>query len=532
MSVITGSINYLKDCVDTFADFKSKMEDATVKTVIVSSEIIMTSDVTGSAGSSLRIEGAGKISGAYTLTLNAGLVAAPETQWIGTGLILAGSPKVFKVFPDWKTTNTTPGTTDMQTAIQFMIDWLPSKIALLGTTYYSSGTLVGVSSMHIKGEGRNVSILKSDYAGIFLNLSSTNYVTLEDLQLYGMSKVAGSIGLYADTGHHIDLRRVMVRVFETNTKFEHCIYHYYYDFDCLSGVYGYIATGNATGSAVQGKWYGGRIMSNTGVGAQFLYSTNEAQEFTLSGVDISSNGIGEIIDGAKNISHDTVHYEANITDHLQVKDAVTAGVYNLTWDNSQFNTLVGGGINFANAAIKKVKFESSTFNSMTFTQGGTYYVLLKNVEEVGATVTGKILWESTGSTYPETISFTGTQSLQITGNVNYDSCQHITYVAAKQTIGTGAATLASWSMPNETTYTVDAIIQGKKSDGSGRDWAHIQGQFFRTGDGNATQNGTTNVLQAAGTFTIVFDVTSTLVRIRVTGADTVDWDADIRIISR
>jgi len=475
--------------------------------------------------------------GTETLVINGGLIAAPGQRWIGANLTPSGSTKVDKIYPDWHTQNAVAGTTDMQTAVQLMIDWLPSKVHLLGTTYYCSGPLTGVSSMRIKGEGRNVSVLKSDYAGIFLDLSNTNYAVLEDLQLYGMSKVAGSIGLYADTGHHIDLRRVMVRVFETNTKFEHCIYHYYYDFDCMNGVYGYISTGNATGSAVQAKWYGGRVMSNTGIGVQILYSTNEAQEFLISGVDISSNGVGEVIDGAKNIRHDTVHYEANTTDHVQVKDTVTAGVYNLSWDNSQFNTLVGGGINFANAAIKKTEFKNSTFNSMTFTNGGTYYSLLKNVEEVGATVTGKVIREATGSTYPETKSFTSTQTLQIVGNKNFDSSQHIEYVAAKQTTDATVTTLASWSLLDETSYVIEATVSGKKSDTSQRAEYKIIGLFYRDGAGNATQQGATTVLssiESDAAWDCVFDVSSTLARIRVTGAaaTTVDWDADIKVIYR
>ena len=99
-----------------------------------------------------------------TLTINGNLETGMYKIFtlVGTGRVSFNPGAVSNVHPEWWIANTTPGTTDMTTAIQSAIDSSTNvSIKLLDTTYFVSSQIVGSPGrITIEGVNRKTSIIK------------------------------------------------------------------------------------------------------------------------------------------------------------------------------------------------------------------------------------------------------------------------------------------------------------------------------------------------------------------------------------
>ena len=96
-----------------------------------------------------------------------------------------------------------------------------------------------------------------------------------------------------------------------------------------------------------------------------------------------------------------------------------------------------------------------------------------------------------------------------------------------QTTDGTQTTLHTIALEDEHTYQITATIIAVRPDGSDRAAYQRLGLFYRTGGGNATQEGSTVLRftrESVSGWDVVFDVDGNDVRIRVTGTNTVDWD--------
>jgi len=134
---------------------------ATESTVIVKDTQTLTANLTIPANVSLVIEQGGAIAKAstYTLTIDGDLQAGRYKIFNGfsAGDVTFGNTSIPEIFPEWWTTNTTPGTTDMTTAVQSALDAVKGPpttgIVKLAYTYYAITTLIMYEASAIIGSG-------------------------------------------------------------------------------------------------------------------------------------------------------------------------------------------------------------------------------------------------------------------------------------------------------------------------------------------------------------------------------------------
>lgn len=91
-------------------------------------------------------------------------------------------------------------------------------------------------------------------------------------------------------------------------------------------------------------------------------------------------------------------------------------------------------------------------------------------------------------------------------------------------------TVKTLTLTDEKVYHITVSVLARERDGSDRNLYHLEGLFFRTGAGNATQQGATTsitTIESEAGCACVFDVNGNDVRVRVTGvaAETWDWSA-------
>lgn len=135
--------------------------------------------------------------------------------------------------------------------------------------------------------------------------------------------------------------------------------------------------------------------------------------------------------------------------------------------------------------------------------------------------------------------FTSYLSRQMSDNEVYEVSKELGLVVgqdytrfdgAKKTIATADATvttLMNHVLTDEKVYHIRASVLGRERDGSDRNMYHIEGLFYRTGAGNAVQQGATTSLTTAESEALCncnFDVSGHSVRVRVTGVAAEDWD--------
>lgn len=98
------------------------------------------------------------------------------------------------------------------------------------------------------------------------------------------------------------------------------------------------------------------------------------------------------------------------------------------------------------------------------------------------------------------------------------------------TVTTTNATITSLktlTLTDEKVYHIRISVLARERDGSDQNLYHLEGLFYRTGAGNATQQGATTsitTIESEVNCACVFDVNGNDVRVRVTGVAAETWD--------
>lgn len=138
-----------------YANFSAAVAAAPNKTLVVARSINLDANTVIASSVSLMPVNPGVINAnGFTLTINGPVVGDPMHQWLSgfsAGEVIINPAKNKEVYPDWWNVNTTPGTTDMTTALKCA---LASKapVQLFGTTYgHTGGLQLGIASRVLKG---------------------------------------------------------------------------------------------------------------------------------------------------------------------------------------------------------------------------------------------------------------------------------------------------------------------------------------------------------------------------------------------
>ena len=185
-----------------YANFTSAVAAAPNKTLVIARSISLDANTVIPASVSIMPINPGVIvSNGYTLTINGPVVGNPMHQWLSgfaAGDVVFSGGYIKVIYPEWWQINTTPGTTDMYTAIMCALTTLID--VQLGETTYATGTLIVMPEFsNMRGFHRNTYIRALTGAVGAIRLSSTG--SLKDTQIRPESSSHTGFGLgVADAG--------------------------------------------------------------------------------------------------------------------------------------------------------------------------------------------------------------------------------------------------------------------------------------------------------------------------------------------
>jgi len=454
--------------------------------------------------------------GTETLAFGKPPVVNGNFQWVGANLVVTG---LSYAEPEWWGDNTTPGTTDMTAEIQAADDALTVE----GTLQFNAGVYLFSSSLtpaglHTwQGLGSGVTELKSSYSGN--NIVLMNAVRIKSLTLNGVSKVAGSVGIYGAAKHNIELYQVEIKNFETGINTTGGIFWNVTLCNVHDNVDGLKAVTTGTGFN-DNEFVSNKFVGNTGKGVWLEYSASEITSNTFIGNNVEDNGFGFYLLGVYNTTIVGGFMEGQTTDHIYADDSGAIYTTGLHLNGIRMNTMDPGEGVHIGGNTNDVSGINLFLKDHDWVNTSTRAIHLSNFEEVGSGMvySGKIIRRTSTSTWAENVAISD-------GNVAFrrssyeDGEWHERYAQVATTDATPTV-LASLSLTDEKVYLIEAQILAQKSDGSERSSYHIEGLFYRDGGGNATQEGATTVISSIegdAAMACDFGVLSTTARIIVTG---------------
>ena len=206
---VTGSSDTIRYAVDTISTDSGTIVLRHNSGSATTTYTLSTSETIGST-ISLVIENGAILDGAGTLTMNGKFVAQPAQQVFGSSITVTfGAQSVEATRPEWFTTNTTPGTTDMTTALAAAYDATVTggRMRLLPVTYLFTSALTWDSKVDVIGTSRQTTILmkKGTFTGITV---SSDEASVSDFFLDGTPGDAVGIGMLITNGTLSEFRRL------------------------------------------------------------------------------------------------------------------------------------------------------------------------------------------------------------------------------------------------------------------------------------------------------------------------------------
>lgn len=176
--------------------------------VIYTKTYSITDDITLSAKT--KATGTIAVATGKTLTINGPFSAGLYQVFDGDGSVVFGAGAIKEVYPEWWAANTTPGTTDMTSAIESAIasiQTIGGKVKLLSMTYAVADLTIPVNSngigLMVEGSGQRTKIIPASghTSGNYLitcakdGTTATQWVTLRDFYVDGGSSSCGGIDM-------------------------------------------------------------------------------------------------------------------------------------------------------------------------------------------------------------------------------------------------------------------------------------------------------------------------------------------------
>ena len=413
-------------------------------------------------------------------------------QWIGSNLTVTG---LSYAEPEWWGENTTPGTTDMTAEIQAADDALTAKGVLQfnAGVYLFSSSLSPAGSHTWQGLGSGVTELKSSYAGNNIVLISA--VRIKGLTLNGVSKVAGSVGIYGAAKHNIELYQVEIKNFETGISVTGGIFWNVTLCNIHDNVDGLKAVTTGTGFN-DNEFVSNKFVSNSGKGIWLQYSGSEVSSNTFIGTNVEDNGFGFYLLGVYNTTILGGFMEGQTVDHIYTDDSSGIFTTGLSLSGVRMNTMDPGKGVHLGGSTQDVSGYNLFLKDHDWINASAWAVHLYDCEEVGSGMVfgSKIIRRAATSIWADNTSIP--DGLNTVQRHTYEDGEMQGRWAQETTTDAAETTLYSFALTDEKLYFIDAWIVAQKSDGSERSAYHIEGLFYRDGAGAATQEGTTTVISS------------------------------------
>jgi len=256
--------------------------------------------------------GAGKT---ITIYSPENIVAQPTQQiFSGDGSISFTNGGV--VYPEWWQDNTTPGTTDMTSALQAAVDSLSTGFVQLNGSTYLIDAVTLDSNVYLIGSGRGVSVIKQKTAGVtLLTATSESNIVIKDIEFDGDNKGTSYSGWSGED-------RAIELVECNNVWIQDCYIH---DFT-NQGIYINIGDGSpkTTHIYVERNEIADIGVRNTSLNTPYSSPPNAGAFIPISVGDsfVTSNGLGDYIYIKGNNIHGVFNTLVSITgsDYVYVED--------------------------------------------------------------------------------------------------------------------------------------------------------------------------------------------------------------------
>ena len=358
--------------------------------------------------------------GAGTLTINGRFVCGRHKVFGSSITVVFGNGAVDEIYPEWWGGNPDPGTTDMTVEIQAAIDCAeastsPPPVSLTGTYLTSSTLTIDSGNVYLIGTGgnrstwiknshatqniidftsalnfgglKNLTITKTVVAssGYAVDINDANYVTLENVEIYGDSKVYNGIRIYQSYYTNITQDCFISGVVNR-------------------GIYIYGTSGNVSSEC----WIHCPIFS---VGEDAINIGDYAEGIYLQSVDIyDATGFGIRIEGTGVVTYHIFIYDCVVDsctlDGIYIEYALRVKICN-TWVASnrmgvvvQANAnriLIEGGFNVTNKQYgialdgDDIKVTGVMIENASDTNSDTYDAILINDDCDGISIIGNTI---------------------------------------------------------------------------------------------------------------------------------------------
>ena len=240
-----------------------------------------------------------------------------------------------------------------------------------GTFYVTTFSIP--TGVLVRGQGRTSTVLQSNQASKIVTLSGDR-AGFADLTLDGVSKVAGSTGVFGKAKNELRVNDALVKNFATGMQFQggkRFDFEDLYIDGCTNGAkfHGDLdSSGDATGDVFKfNRWAGGRVTNCTGIGVEFAYVDKRCWHNALADIGFESNtGTALKVNGARYTDLYGCWWTGNVID-LHVLDGTD------TTKNYE-NTVIGLHINGGEISAKMTFIgvcQDIVFNGVEFS-AGTY----------------------------------------------------------------------------------------------------------------------------------------------------------------
>ena len=337
----------------------------------------------------------------------------------------------------------------------------------------------------LEGYGRtgNPTLMSSTVGGNVITLSG-NGAGLRNIVLDGISKQAGSVGVYSVANDETVFDNVLIKRFATGGHFKggrRNNWREFYIDGCTNGMKHHgdvdVAGGSLGDQWANNRWSGGRISTCTGIGLDLSYEDRQVRENTIENVGFEDNtGTATRINGARMTGFPGCWWTRNTADLAVLDDSDTSQT-----DNTVIGLRFGPDGSIAGGTVTSTSAFSGLCQDVTFDK-----MLLSKTTITLTTPSNNILWRDCVESSDVTLAGNGTRIVR----------EQTVFADAPTSavVTTNATTTKAWEVslnPGEVGQ-IEARVVGTQRNGTGYATYHIARPVRRPGSALAYDAQTAN----------------------------------------
>ena len=337
----------------------------------------------------------------------------------------------------------------------------------------------------LQGYGRigNPTLISSTVGGNVITLTG-NGAGLRRLVLDGVSKQAGSVGIYSVANDETVFDNVLIKRMETAGHFKggrRNNWHELYIDGCTNGMKHHgdvdVAGGSLGDQWANNKWSGGRVSTCTGTGLDLSYEDRQVRENIIENVGFEDNtGTATRINGARMTDFPGCWWTRNTADLAVLDDSDTSQT-----DNTVIGLRFGPDGSIAGGTVTSTSAFSGLCQDVTFDK-----MLLSKTTITLTTPSNNILWRDCVESSDVTLAGTGTRIVR--KQTVFDDAP------TSAVVTTNATVTKAWEVslnPGEVGQ-IEARVVGTQRNGTGYATYHIARPVRRPGSALAYDAQTAN----------------------------------------